>query len=304
MTDPLAVLVARLKELEQTCMAMANAEDSETQRIAWLERAELCDHLLAALSGPAIREKAEAYLSRTGSQNLGRLSPDDLVDFVLAALAAAPVPPATGQTDEANQADQGADPQARETLSLLAPEVQAATRRDHSQPAVHREGSLADRTVAGPPATEGETRHRKDCVRVIGGMVTFNGDQCRGCEAERAALSAPVPTLPADIGLVRQRTSDFSEGYRAGYAHGENGEAEDCEDSWARSRASAELVAPAVPTLPEQALTVHYSGAASEPFWAVINATGDDALYALGCALQELEHETLKAVQSLAPEGT
>lgn len=47
--------------------------------------------------------------------------------------------------------------------------------------------------------------------------------------------------MPAPISLVRQRSADFSEGYRAGFDGAENGEADDTETAWALSKASAEL---------------------------------------------------------------
>jgi hypothetical protein len=48
------------------------------------------------------------------------------------------------------------------------------------------------------------------------------------------AISAPIE-------LVRQRTGDFNEGYRAGYDDGLNGNASDSESAWSAGTACAEL---------------------------------------------------------------
>lgn len=53
--------------------------------------------------------------------------------------------------------------------------------------------------------------------------------------------AARVDPSPPTLELVLQRLGDFTEGYRAGYAHGLDGEAEDAESAWCRSKVSTEL---------------------------------------------------------------
>ena len=75
---------------------------------------------------------------------------------------------------------------------------------------------------------------------VVNGVVNLCGDCWRRVQQCVHATPEPSPErLPIEV--IRQRCADFREGYRAGYARGESGEASDIEDAWDRSKASAEM---------------------------------------------------------------
>jgi hypothetical protein len=97
-------------------------------------------------------------------------------------------------------------------------------------------------------------------AEVVNGFWGFTYRVCRSCRYAMKGEQCERCTGPADapaIERVREVVAAFSEGYRRGYERGESGEAEDKENAWDRSKASAGLLttlagpADALPMHPE-----------------------------------------------------